>query len=362
MRSARISVFRPPRRGPRDRDFPRSPAHESCVFSAISRDTSLLGSSLLPRYCTSNDTERQLVAFKRGDSRAARRDIGEEKREHRNQEKEDEDARITGSRGAFSFQRTKRSFSGLRTGTSRFSLLSSLSLFLPVSLPLLQEETFHGETLFHPIQSLCLHRTEVDGPLTQFFKWIADAARVLPSPPVLFSFRSCLKAEWTDLLSTPGARRDASRRSKGAFGKRRINIVCTLVQSRAPPGRRTFASRVLSKSREREALPYIGRGVRVRRAQNLSLPASELFSSGLLLPSRRMIRARIAPRPIVSNGSAQCSRVFEIRKPPPPSWRFRECSTRTLDEIRTTLAHSAYKPLSRGERIMLVSHDDIVAR
>lgn len=46
---------------------------------------------------------------------------------------------------------------------------------------------FHGETLFHPIQSLCLHRAEVDGPLTQFFKWIADAARV---PRALLSPRS----------------------------------------------------------------------------------------------------------------------------------------------------------------------------
>lgn len=66
----------------------------------------------------SNNTERQSV-LKR-DSRASLRiangDEGkgteEKQKRSRRDEEEEEDARITGSRSAFSFQRTKRSFSG----------------------------------------------------------------------------------------------------------------------------------------------------------------------------------------------------------------------------------------------------------
>jgi len=100
---------------------------------------------------------------------------GEGKRGQRVREEEED----IGSRSAFSFQCTKRSFLGPTVGTSPVLSLPRLFLFLSLSLSLFsQEETVHREALFHPIQPLCLHRAEVDGPLTQFFKWIADAARV----------------------------------------------------------------------------------------------------------------------------------------------------------------------------------------
>lgn len=111
---------------------------------------------------------------RRASSRIESEGEGKEKREK--VKEEEEDARITGSRGAFSFQRTKLSFSRPIPG-HRAAFSFSLPLF-PARARAREEETFLGKTLFHPIQSLCLHRAEVDGPLTQFFKWIADAARV----------------------------------------------------------------------------------------------------------------------------------------------------------------------------------------
>jgi len=63
-----------------------------------------------------------------------------------------------------------------REKTKAGTLRRSLSLSLSLSLSFSQKGTLYREALFHLIQSLCLHRAEVDGPLIQFFKWIADAA------------------------------------------------------------------------------------------------------------------------------------------------------------------------------------------